>query len=171
MAKSICRIVIGLVLMWGGWQGMLLATAITKDTISPPPPATTSELPRRPSELMEDPAIQKRLDEAADLSRMSGLAVLLGGALTLWGCYPTIRAAAVWLLVPEWLMHRTAKQAGAISAGECKEDTANAETSPRHSLGGLGGDCGHLPEPAAPGGNQRCDGGNLPGGAGGTGSV
>jgi hypothetical protein len=188
--KSICRILVGVALLYPAYWTRVAAHKLSDKTLGieetvirqSPPIADIRLHPAQPHdadffgddprEFAKKPENQKKLEEAVDMDQRAALMALVSMLLILWGLYPVLRAVAKWLLIPEWLRQRMEQQAEAAQSTECKESgNGKPEIETRRGSGNEQGHCGHLPEPAAAGGIPGCDGRDLRGGEGGTGSV
>ena len=188
--KSLCRILVGLALLYPAYWDHVAAHKLSdaaiciKETVvnTGPAIADTKLRPARPEdadffsgdprEIMKKPENKKKLEEAIDMDRRAALMALAAGLLIVWGLYPVLRAAGLWLLMPQWLKQRIAQQAEAAQSTECKEaGNGQPEIETRRGDGTEQGDSGHLPEPPAPGRIPGRDGGNLLGSEGGIGNL
>lgn len=94
MLRKILQTLTGLALLWGAWTLHTNSVAVTKETISPPPPLTSSDLPPDPRDVVEQPGPKAKLRDAESLSMVSLLVAGAGGLLTLFGLVPLL----VWAL-------------------------------------------------------------------------
>lgn len=188
--KSICRILVGVALLYPAYCTRMAAHKLSDTAIgieeqvvnTQPPIADTKLRPARPEdadffgddprEFAARPENKKKLEEAIGMDQRAALMALVAGLPILWGLYPVLRAASMWLLMPLWLKQRIEQQAEAAQSTECKEaGNGQPEIETRSGDGTEQGDSGHLPEPPASGGIPGCDGGNLLGSEGGTGNL
>lgn len=88
MIRPILRTITGLAMLWGAWNLNRHADTVIKETISPPPPLTSIELPPDPMDLIEQPVAKAKLQQAESLSMVSLFIAGGGGLLTLSGLLP-----------------------------------------------------------------------------------
>src|SRR4051794_39630143 len=91
MPRAILRLLAGLAMLCGAWSLHQHSLTLFKETLSPPvSPTIATDLPRRPSLVMQEPAGKAVIQQSETMANASYVLAGAGGLLALSGAVPLV---------------------------------------------------------------------------------